>query len=306
LAGKWATPTIKNGSPTTILNLLVSMDKKGRAWDTIKFTDKALIRISKNADLNNPEQVLNWITSLETSNHYKRNIASAYTEYLRFYKIEFKLPSYKADEKLPKIPTTEKLEMFIARAGRVLSTKLELSKRTGLRPVELCALKAKDIDLEQKLVYPATAKGGRARVLKISSKLATRIQDHIIRHGLNPNDKLFKGTADDYGKTYRAMRSRLAKKLNDPTIKTIRLYDFRHYYASKLYEKTKDILYVKQQLGHKRIETTLKYTQLLNLENDEWTCKATTDDEEVRQLIENGFEYVLTTPSGLMQFRKRK
>jgi len=283
------------------------MHKKGRSEDYIEFNNKALIRISKNADLDKPEQVLNWLTSLQTSNHYKRNVASAYTQYLRFYKIPFKLPSYKAEDKLPKIPTTEKLEMLIARSsGRVLSTKLQLSKETGLRPIELCALQAKDVDLDQKLVYPKTAKNGRARVLKISNHLATRIQDHVIRRSLNPTDKLFKGTADDYGKTYRAMRLRLSRRLNDPTINSIRLYDFRHYYASKLYEKTKDILFVKQQMGHKRIETTLKYTQLLNIDNDDWTCKATTDDNEATQLIEAGFEYVMTTPNGLMQFRKRK
>jgi len=73
-----------------------------------------------------------------------------------------------------------------------------------------------------------------------------------------------------------------------------------------LYAKTRDILLVKQQLGHRKIETTLIYTQLLNLNDDEWTCKATTNDKEASQLIEAGFEYVMTTPNGLMQFRKRK
>ena len=33
--------------------------------------------------------------------------------------------------------------------------------------------------------------------------------------------------------------------------------------ATTLYAKTRDILLVKQQMGHKKIETTLIYTQLL-------------------------------------------
>jgi len=132
------------------------------------------------------------------------------------------------------------------------------------------------------------------------------IQDYINRKGLNQNDKLFKGDSANYGKSYRHHRNKLAKKLKDATIQTIKLYDFRHYFATMLYHKTKDILYVKQQMGHKRIETTLIYTQLLNFEEDEWTCKATTNDNEVQTLIENGFEYTLTTPNGLMLFRKRK
>jgi hypothetical protein len=48
------------------------------------------------------------------------------------------------------------------------------------------------------------------------------------------------------------------------------------------------------------------YTQLLNPNDDEWTCKATTNTNEATQLIESGFEYVATTPDALMLFRKRK
>jgi len=73
-----------------------------------------------------------------------------------------------------------------------------------------------------------------------------------------------------------------------------------------LYHKTKDILYVKQQMGHKKVETTLKYVQLLNItEEDEYTCKTATNVEEATDLIENGFEYI-TEMDGLKIFRKRK
>jgi integrase len=102
------------------------------------------------------------------------------------------------------------------------------------------------------------------------------------------------------------MRNALAEKLHDPSIKNIRLYDLRHFYATMEYAKTKDILHVKQQMGHKKIETTLIYTQLLNLNDDEWTCKATNNTKDATALVESGFEYVATTPDGLMLFRKRK
>jgi len=51
---------------------------------------------------------------------------------------------------------------------------------------------------------------------------------------------------------------------------------------------------------------TLKYTQLVDFKGDDYTSKATKDSEEARQLIENGFEYVCTTPDEIMLFRKRK
>jgi len=96
------------------------------------------------------------------------------------------------------------------------------------------------------------------------------------------------------------------KKLQDPTIRQIRLYDFRHYYATMLYHKTKDLLQVKARLGHKDLRTTLRYTQLLEtLEDDEYHCKTATNVKEATQLIENGFEYVAEKDE-IMLFRKRK
>jgi hypothetical protein len=58
-------------------------------------------------------------------------------------------------------------------------------------------------------------------------------------------------------------------------------------------------------MGHKKLETTLIYTQLLNLNDDEWICKTATNIKESTQLIEAGFEYI-TEQDGLKLFRKRK
>jgi hypothetical protein len=62
---------------------------------------------------------------------------------------------------------------------------------------------------------------------------------------------------------------------------------------------------VKQQMGHKKIETTLIYTQLLNLNDDEWTCRTAVNVNEATALIEAGFEYV-TEMDGTRLFKKRK
>ena len=71
-------------------------------------------------------------------------------------------------------------------------------------------------------------------------------------------------------------------------------------------QKTKDILFVKQQMGHRKIETTLIYTQLLNTnEEEEYTCRISTNTKEDAELIESGFEYV-TERDGNKIFRKRK
>ena len=72
------------------------------------------------------------------------------------------------------------------------------------------------------------------------------------------------------------------------------------------YHKTKDILHVKYVLGHKNIKNTLVYTHLVDLGDDEYVTKVARDSKGACALLESGFDYVLTSPDGLMIFKKRK
>jgi integrase len=282
------------------------MKNNGMSDHTIRNNRKLLDYLEKNTDLNNPEQVKRFIASLETSNSYRRNLSYAYNKFCRYYNLEWTPPKYRQEPRAIRIPTTAQIESLIANSGRVMSVKLSLSKETGLRPIELCNLKVKDIDLEQRTVYPTTAKHGAPRKLIISNSLTQMLKTHIDTHDLKLTDKLFKGDSANYGKHYRLHRNKLAKRLHKPELKTIRLYDFRHYFATRLYAKTRDILLVKQKLGHKKIETTLIYTQLLETnEDEEYTCRTATNVKESKALIETGFEYV-TEQDGFKLFRKRK
>ena len=62
------------------------------------------------------------------------------------------------------------------------------------------------------------------------------------------------------------------------------------------YYRTKDILNVMQLLGHRKIENTLKYVQLVKAlfqdVDDQYICKVARNVEEAKQLIELAFEYV--------------
>jgi hypothetical protein len=70
--------------------------------------------------------------------------------------------------------------------------------------------------------------------------------------------------------------------------------------------KTKDILYVKKLLGHKSINSTLLYTQLISFEGDEYDVKVAETKKERIALLEAGFEWVGEDDTGLTYFRKRK
>jgi integrase len=108
------------------------------------------------------------------------------------------------------------------------------------------------------------------------------------------------------GERWRKTRNRLATKLNEPQLKTATMPNLRHRFATMKYDQTKDILLIKQLLGHKKLETTMFYTQLITFnENEEYTCKTATNIKEAAELIEAGFQYV-TEMDGLKLFRKRK
>jgi len=53
------------------------------------------------------------------------------------------------------------------------------------------------------------------------------------------------------------------------------------------------------------IKNTLIYTQLIDFENDDYTCKTAQTIKEAMQLVEAGFEYV-TEMESYKLFRKRK
>ena len=214
------------------------MKNDGKSDSTINFTRKALNYLDNHANLKQPEAVKAYIAQLRSGNGYKHNLALAYDKYCQYHKIKWIPPVYKRQARAVRIPTKAQIEMLIASAGRINSIKLSISKETGLRPIELCNLKVRDLDIEQRTIYPATAKHGAPRKLRISNSLNKTIQKHIIKFNLQPQDKIFNGSSANYSKHYRLHRNQLADKLNKPELRTIRLYDFRHYFASNLKPKT--------------------------------------------------------------------
>jgi len=268
---------------------------------------KALRVLAKHCNLNEPEAVKTFIALLDRKNGYKRQLCFAYNNYTKVHGLTWNKPIYFAPSKMPKIPLESKIDCIIANASQKVATAIAISKDTGLRPIELMNLKLRNIDLQNGAIYPETAKHGSPRVLKLKNRTLNMLNKYLTNHNIGLDDNLF-GTwnSETYGKWFRHYRNKTAEKTQDPSIKTIRLYDLRHYFATTLYHKTKDILFVKQQMGHKKIETTLIYTQLLQFERDDnYTCKIAQNVEQATELIENGFEYI-TEIDGTKLFRKRK
>jgi integrase len=281
------------------------MKKEAYEDTTIKATAKRLRHLERNCNLADPESVKRYVANKQCSNGFKETLIETYAIYMRSIGRTWQQPFYNRYDKLPKIPLEQKLDLLIANARTRMSLFLSMEKDLGTRPIELTWLKVSDIDLNNGVTNITGAKHTIGRNGRLKPQTLEMLKRYITQKKLNQTDRIFLATAQTICEIYRRMRNNLATKLQDPTIKQIRLYDFRHFKASMEYHKTKDLLYVKALLGHKDLRTTLRYTQLLELGNDEYTCKVAKTLEEATNLIENGFEYV-TEMDDIKLFRKRK
>ncbi len=174
-----------------MFGVLWHLKKQGYSEHTINFVRKALSVLEKGCGLSDSETVKAFIADMDVADSYKRNLCYAYEHYLKLNELTWKRPRYYARERLPKIPSEKTIDMLIAASRPRLAVKLSISKETGLRPVELLALKVKDVDLEKGVLYPNTAKHGAPRALRIKTKTLNMLKVHIHINHLNSNQRLF-------------------------------------------------------------------------------------------------------------------
>lgn len=299
-----------NPAPSTtreprLFQVIWKLKTQGYSERTLKGYSKRLRLLARNTDVDNPMAVKNFIASQERwSNAYKEGVVNAYVHYVREYGLSWEKPVYKRPARLPNVPSTEQLNKIIAHAGRKYALVFSILRDTGLRPVELQRLTLRNIDSEKGVIYPESAKNGSARALRLLPSTLAMLKEYVTKCNFSLTDRMFPST-DVSSHVFMRIRNRLAERLHEPELRKIRLYDLRHYFATMLYHKTKDILYVKEQLGHRRLENTLVYTHLVGFPNDEYTTAVAKTVNEACKLIEAGFDYV-TEMEDVKIFRKRK
>jgi integrase len=233
---------------------------------------------------------------------HKDGLVKAYNHYAQFYRLDYVKPKFRCEKKLPRVPTKEAIMTVISASSRKYATIFKVLMETGVMPFELANVTLKDIDLDKGTLAVRGFKGHSSRAFKLRNDTLARLREYL---RVYYREKPFPD-ARWMGCVWRRIRNRVAEKFKDPSIKSIRLYDLRHFYATMLYHKTKDILLVKQQLGHKKIETTLIYTQLVQFsEEDEFHSATAKTVDEAAKLVEQGFDFV-TDVDGVKLFRKRK
>ena len=292
-----------------IINYLWWMKKQGYAEDTINLNSELLtVLLKRGANLYDPESVKEVIAKQETwGESRKSNAVKAYTLFLTMLGLTWEKPRYKAKRTLPFIPTESEIDDLIAQCGKQMATFLQTAKETAARRGEVFNIKWTDIDLVTNTIRIAAEKGSNPRIFRLSTKLCQMLNS-LPRTSESSKVWIYKNKYY-LDKQFRRQRKRVTHKLGNPRIRQIHFHTLRHWKATILYHQTKDILYVMQFLGHRKIENTLIYIQLeqalfQNL-TDEYTCKVAKNLKEATELIEAGFQYV-TEMDGCKLFRKLK
>jgi integrase len=284
------------------------LKKEGYSETTIVGRSK-LLRIlhKRGADLYDPESIKATIAKQPWSEGRKANAVDAYTSFLKMVGGKWKPPRYQGIHKIPFLPTENEIDQIISGCSTRMATFVQLLKETGARCGEAWQLKWTDYDLTTKTIRIAPEKGSNPRIARLSPKLASMLETSPKNYGervfSNPQQPL-----DHFRDLFSQQRKRIAHKLQNPRLLKITFHTLRHWKGTMEYHRTKDILHVKQVLGHKRIENTLIYVQLaeeLFRDQEEYVSKVAKTEADACVLVDAGFDFVCDF-NGNKIFRKRK
>jgi integrase/recombinase XerC len=184
--------------------------------------------------------------------------------------------------KRPPIFNREEIEKIIQHVNTIRNKPEDLRDRafvllladSGLRISEACALRIGDIDWsEQKVSF--VGKGDKPALLHLSNRTVQAMREYLaVRKEASKAAPLFISHSNRAGNLikpvkpdgmWHAIKRRAVEAGVDP--KTVRIHDFRHYFVTVVYH-AKGIRLAQKLARHERIETTSRYTHLVEDEGE--------------------------------------
>jgi len=171
-------------------------------------------------------------------------------------------------EKLPVILSMEEITRLLKAAANLKhKAALSVAYGAGLRASEVVHLSSTDIDSERMLIRVEQGKGSRDRHAMLSENLLALLRawwrEGRARQQLLPRGWLFPGRDPVNPMSTRQLNRafHLARK-TAAIDKPVNLHSLRHSFATHLLEHREDIRVIQVLLGHKKLTTTARYSQV--------------------------------------------
>jgi site-specific recombinase XerD len=143
-----------------------------------------------------------------------------------------------------------------------------LMLRCGLRVEEVANLSLDAIDYRQSRLFVYNGKGGKDRVVYISSDASEALAEYLrIRRPTTRERKVFlveKGRCRGKPISVRGIQKRIELYAKDSGI-DVSCHQLRHTMATQLLNADADLVTIQDLLGHTRIKTTQRYCRVSNL-----------------------------------------
>jgi len=180
--------------------------------------------------------------------------------------IASRLRTPKTKQRLPEVMSAEKTNNFLDGAEELSKERdmafLELLYGCGIRVSELVGINLEDIDLKAGWLR-VRGKGNKEREVPVAGRAAEAVERYLAVRETNPGERaLFLNSRG--GRLGDRQVRRLVKQyaLLVTGDSTVHPHSFRHAYATHLLSDGADLRAIQELLGHARLSTTQKYTQV--------------------------------------------
>jgi integrase len=221
-----------------LLQFAFYLNKEGKSKGTITTYTSFLKRLARNAELDDPESVKEYLAKIKKSVNTKASYCVAYTAFLSWQDKTWKPPKYSARSPIPEfIPTEEEIDQLIAGCGKKTAAILQTLKETGMRIGECLSLKWTALNEQASiLTLNNPEKNSLPRIFNISPKLAL-----ILQSLPKTNEKIFGLTKPKHAQSnFSRARQKIARKVGNPRLARIHFHLIRHWFGTMEYHKKPD------------------------------------------------------------------
>ncbi|MBQ1559324.1 MULTISPECIES: site-specific integrase [Caulobacter] len=173
-----------------------------------------------------------------------------------------RLATVRKEDRLPEVLSPEEVALLLHCAPSLKhKAALSIAYGCGLRVSEITHLKVSDIDSARMLIRVEQGKGRKDRYVMLSPDLLALLRDWWL--SARPKGWLFPGR--DPGQPVTARQLDRACKAAAATAalgKRVSMHTLRHSFATHLLERKTDVRVIQALLGHKKLDTTARYTRV--------------------------------------------